>query len=154
MDLRFHWAGRLSEDSTEGKSTMKKLKKGYEHRRKIPEMSKIGYQHLKAGRFNEAEAEFTKILKLAKKDIYALVGLGDLYLAQREFEKALDCYNKALQVQEDALRDGYIVSADYDYDASTDTYLVFCTTIIDGDIWYWDPETDEPYADYSLGKVK
>jgi hypothetical protein len=63
-------------------------------------------------------------------------------------------YSKALQVQEDALRDGYIVSANYYYDPSTATYIVYCVTIIDGDIWCWDPETDQPYADYSLGKVK
>jgi outer membrane murein-binding lipoprotein Lpp len=63
-------------------------------------------------------------------------------------------YRKALSIQEDALADGYIISADYDYDAQSDTYLVYCVTIINGDIWYWDPETDEPYADYSLGKVK
>jgi outer membrane murein-binding lipoprotein Lpp len=63
-------------------------------------------------------------------------------------------YSVALEIQEDALRDGYIVSADYDYDAATDSYMVYCVTIIDGDIWYWDPETDEPYVDYSLGKVK
>ena len=67
---------------------------------------------------------------------------------------ASEWYNKALQVQEDALKDGYIVSTNYYYDSSTDTYIVDCTTVIDGDIWYWDPETDEPYADYSLGKVK
>jgi hypothetical protein len=67
---------------------------------------------------------------------------------------ASEWYNKALEVQEDALRDGYIVSANYYYDPSTDTYIVYCVTIIDGNIWCWDPETDQPYADYSLGKVK
>jgi hypothetical protein len=67
---------------------------------------------------------------------------------------ASEWYSKALEIQEDALRDGYIVSADYYYDSYTETYIVYCITIIDGDIWYWDPETDEPYADYSLGKVK
>ena len=67
---------------------------------------------------------------------------------------ASEWYNKALQVQEDALRDGYIVSASYYYDSYTETYIVYCIAIIDGDIWYWDPETDQPYADYSLGKVK
>jgi hypothetical protein len=67
---------------------------------------------------------------------------------------ANEWYYKALQVQEDALRDGYIVSAAYYYDTATDTYVVYCVTIIDGDIWCWDPETDQPYADYSLGKVK
>ena len=63
-------------------------------------------------------------------------------------------YRKALQVQEDALKDGYIVSADYDYYEVDDTYDVYCVAIIDGDIWYWDPETDEPLQDDSLGKVK
>lgn len=67
---------------------------------------------------------------------------------------ASEWYSKALQVQEDALKDGYTVSANYYYDSATDTYVVYCVTIIDGDIWCWDPETDQPYADYSLGKVK
>jgi hypothetical protein len=67
---------------------------------------------------------------------------------------ASEWYYKALQVQEDALKDGYIVSANYYYDSSTGKYVVYCVTIIDGDIWCWDPETDQPYADYSLGKVK
>ena len=63
-------------------------------------------------------------------------------------------YSKALEIQEDALRDGYIVSVDLDYDLETDLFYIFCVTIINGDIWFWDPETDEPYQDYSLGKVK
>ena len=67
---------------------------------------------------------------------------------------ASEWYNKALQVQEDALRDGYVVSASYYYDSYTETYIVYCIAIIEGDIWCWDPETDQPYADYSLGKVK
>jgi hypothetical protein len=67
---------------------------------------------------------------------------------------ASEWYSKALQIQEDAMKDGYIVSAAYRYDESDGTYSVYCITIIDGDIWYWDPETDQPYADYSLGKVK
>jgi len=63
-------------------------------------------------------------------------------------------YSKALEIQGDALNDGYVISADYDYNAETGLYTVYCVAIIDGDIWYWDPETDEPLADYSLGKVK
>ena len=69
-------------------------------------------------------------------------------------EDAGQRYRKALDIQEDALGDGYIVSADYDYDLTMDTYYIHCVTIIDGDIWYWDPETDDPYANYFLGKVK
>jgi len=63
-------------------------------------------------------------------------------------------YTKALQIQEDALRDGYIVSVDYDYYHETDTFGVWCVTIINGDIWYWDPEFDEVFPDSTFGKVK
>ena len=67
---------------------------------------------------------------------------------------ASEWYSKALQIQEDALKEGYVISANYYYDSNTDTYIIYCVAIIDGDIWCWDPETDQPYADYSLGKVK
>ena len=67
---------------------------------------------------------------------------------------AEDWYGRAIEVQEDALKDGYIVSVDYDYYEEEDLYDVWCVTIINGDVWYWDPETDEPIQDYGLGKVK
>lgn len=63
-------------------------------------------------------------------------------------------YRKALEIQEDALKDGYIVSVDYDYDEKADLCSVFCVAIIDGELWWWDPETDEAYQDYTLGKLK
>ena len=64
-----------------------------------------------------------------------------------------DWYGRAIEVQEDALKDGYIVSVDYDYYEETDDYGLWCVTIIDGDIWLWDPETDETFQDDSLSKV-
>jgi hypothetical protein len=82
------------------------------------------------------------------------VAAGQRYIRTARLRLRSEWYNKALQVQEDALRDGYTVSAAYRYDPSSDTYAVYCIAIIEGDIWYWDPETDQPYADYSLGKVK
>ena len=63
-------------------------------------------------------------------------------------------YSKALQIQEDALRNGYIISVDFDYDPETDSFYVFCVTIINGDIWFWDPETDEPFQYTGFGNVK
>ena len=65
-----------------------------------------------------------------------------------------DWYGRALEVQEEALKDGYIVSVDYDYDAEDDSYSVWCTTIINGRIFYWDPETDDVFEEYDLGTVK
>ena len=67
---------------------------------------------------------------------------------------AEDWYGRALEVQEDALRDGYIVSADYDYDAEAELYYVWCTTIINGRVFYWDPETDDVFEDEVIGTVK
>ena len=63
-------------------------------------------------------------------------------------------FAKALEIQDDALQDGYIISADYDYFEADDTYSVFCTTVIDGYVWWWDPETDDVISDTYLGKVK
>lgn len=65
-----------------------------------------------------------------------------------------DWYGKALELQEDALADGYVVSVDYDYDSGTGIYMVYCVTIIDGDIWYWDPETDAVYRESGLTGVE
>lgn len=61
-------------------------------------------------------------------------------------------YGRALEVQEDALADGYVVSVDYDY--VEDGVTVVCTTIINGRIFWWDPETDEVFEDTNMGTVK
>jgi hypothetical protein len=63
-------------------------------------------------------------------------------------------YGRALEVQEDALADGYVVSVDYDYISETEKYMVYCVTIINGDIYYWDPETDEVQRESGLLNVK
>ena len=64
---------------------------------------------------------------------------------------------KALEIQEDALNDGYIVSAWIDYYPDVEIYSVLCTAVVDGRVWMWDPETDEPVDFSSLSgllKVK
>ncbi len=63
-------------------------------------------------------------------------------------------YSRALEVQADALADGYVVSVDYDGPDEEGTYAIFCTTVISGSIWYWDPETDEVFQDTYLTGVK
>ena len=52
------------------------------------------------------------------------------------------------------MKDGYIVSVNYDYDAEDDSYSVWCTTIINGRIFYWDPETNGVFEDNDFGTVK
>jgi len=93
------------------------------------------------------------------RDFSSLRELQDWLLANDVSEKpvttyAEDWYGRALELQEDALRDGYLVSVDYDYNPETDAYLVYCTTVINGRIFFWDPETDEVLEEYALGTVK
>jgi len=93
------------------------------------------------------------------RDFSSLSELQDWLLANDVSEKpvttfAEDWYGRALELQEDALKDGYLVSVDYDYDWQTDSYSVYCTAIIRGKIFYWDPETDEVLEEFVLGTVK
>ena len=83
------------------------------------------------------------------KDFSSLSELNEWLLENDVSERpasttAEHLYSKALEIQENALEDGYIVSADIDYDPTTELFFIACVTIIDGDIWAWDPETDEP----------
>ena len=57
---------------------IRKMKKEHDQWQKIPELSKSGYLLLKEKRYREASEEFLKILELDKKNIYALVGMGDV----------------------------------------------------------------------------
>ena len=110
---------------------------------------------------NEAvEKELAEIKEVyPAEDFSSLSELKDWLLENDVSEKpdityADDWYGRALEVQEDALRDGYIVSVDYDYDAEDDSYFVWCTTIINGRIFYWDPEIDDVFEENDLGTVK
>jgi len=47
---------------------------------------------------------------------------------------AEDWYGRALEIQEDAYHDGYIISVDYDL--TEDGYQVWCTAVINGRIFY------------------
>jgi hypothetical protein len=98
------------------------------------------------------------------KEVYPLHDFSSLnelqeWLAENDVSEREDVtvaerwISKALEIQEDAARDGYLVSMDYDEDEDG-MVSVFCITIIDGNIWWWDPETDEPFQDYTFGKVK
>ena len=64
-------------------------------------------------------------------------------------------YSKALQLQVDALADGFIISVDYDYffDGVDEFFSVWNIAVINGVIWFWDPESVEPLEDNLLGSV-
>ena len=52
-------------------------------------------------------------------------------------------YAKALEIQHDALEDGYIVSAWIDYFFDEELFYINCTAVAGGVVWMWHPETDE-----------
>ena len=58
-------------------------------------------------------------------------------------------YALALKIQEDALADGYIISADFDY-----PIYIFCVAIIDGYIWVCEPESDDAFLYQGLDQIK
>lgn len=77
---------------------MKKLKKDHDQneRHRIPEISKSGYKRLRQKHYREARSEFGRILEMDRKNIYALVGMGDSYRGERSFKNAIEYYELAL----------------------------------------------------------
>ena len=129
-------------------------------------VSKSEYEALQAD-YDELNAEYEAVgAELAgieavypPRDFSSLQELKDWLLLNDVSERSLattaeSYYSKALDLQEDALKDGYIVSANFDYTETEDLFYIACITIINGDIWWWDPETDEPIQYFYLGKVK
>ena len=68
-------------------------------------------------------------------------------------EFADEWYRKALEIQEDAAKDGYIISVDYDV-FEDDEVTVWCVAIVNGSLFLWDPETDDIEEDDFFGTVK
>lgn len=66
------------------------------------------------------------------------------YIANNRPER-VGAYNfkRALEVQEDALSDGYLVSVNLDQSDDSERWVEECITIIDGEIWDWFPDSDE-----------
>ena len=56
---------------------------------------------------------------------------------------AENLYAKALDLQESALKDGYIISAFIEH-LEENNFWIGCKAVIDGNIYSWDVETDEP----------
>ncbi len=52
-------------------------------------------------------------------------------------------YVRMLEIQEDALRDGYLVSASFYTDDEGETYNGYCTALIGDKLWWWYPDSDQ-----------
>ena len=141
------------------KSEYETLQADYDELEANYETLQADYDELDAN-YVAVEAELADIQQVyPPRDFSSLQELQDWLLANDVSERpvittAERWYSKALEIQEDALKDGYMVSAEVFYDENTELFYVTCTTIINGDLWFWDPETDEPIQWYILGKVK
>ena len=63
-----------------------------------------------------------------------------------------DQYSKGLRQQMAALEDGFIMSVDQEF--VTDAFFfILGIAVIDGEIWVWDIDSDEPYQPIGWGKV-
>jgi len=61
-------------------------------------------------------------------------------------------YSKALGQQAAMLKDGFVMSVDQEV-INDQIYYVFGTTVIGGQVWVWDIETDDPYQPVGFGPV-
>ena len=71
----------------------------YRNKKNIPELSKSAYNLLKFHRYEEAEKVFNQILGMDETNIYALVGIGDTKRQRKDFNNAINDYEKALIVE-------------------------------------------------------
>ena len=64
-------------------------------------------------------------------------------------------YNKALKVQENAARDGFIISVQYHFcDERQVIEYIACLALINGYLFMWDPETDDIVEDPYWGRIR
>ena len=76
--------------------------------------------------------------------------LAEDNISDRHSTDAVLWYANALELQERALRDGYIINA-YIWDNLDGTYTVFCDAVTeDNSLYWWDPETDDIYYELDV----
>ncbi len=64
-------------------------------------------------------------------------------------------YNKALKVQENAARDGFLVSVQYHFcDERQVIEYIACLALIKGYLFMWDPETDDVVEDPYWDRIR
>ena len=109
--------------------------------------------------YDSTKAELTDLKQLYPPKDFASEQVLREWLAdndvseQPEATTVEDLYTKGLAVQEAAAKDGYLISVDFEVPYEF-YYFVYCVAIIDGDIWLWEVETNDPFKAENWGKVK
>jgi len=68
-------------------------------------------------------------------------------------ERTEQLYAKGLDIQADALKDGFIISVNIEPGPEPGTSWIGCVTVINGDMWVWGPENDEPTQATGFAKI-
>ena len=159
LDTAENQIGTLESEVAEAQSQIEALGSNLDEAESQIETLQSDYDKLKND-YETVSSELADIkMVYPPRDFSSRMELEDWLLTNDVSEKPITStaegwIARALEVQEDALADGYVVSMDYDGPDEEDKYYVFCTTIIDGYIWVWDPEADEVWQDYNIPPVK
>ena len=122
-------------------------------------ISKTEHEALQS-EYDTLEAELDGIKEVCPPGDFSSIGELEDWLTTNDVseepitEYADEWYRKALKIQEDALEDGYIISADYDLSEDGETAGVWCVAIVRGRVFFWDPETDYVTEETFFGTVK
>lgn len=72
----------------------------------------LALEHAERGRYYEAITELNNVLELDSKNVNAFVVLGTIYAKQNHFDKAIECWEKALNIDNRFLKaHDYIIKA-------------------------------------------
>ncbi|MBU1902606.1 MAG: tetratricopeptide repeat protein [Proteobacteria bacterium] len=70
-------------------------------KRSAVELGRIAHELKKKGWFKDAEEKYYELLAMDSKNVYAMVGLGDLKRLKKHFAEAADYYLRCLQIDRD-----------------------------------------------------
>jgi len=100
-------------------------------------------------KYDDLNADFKEITaKYPPKYFYSTRELENWLIynsvSERPYaEYAEQMYIDALDIQQNALEDGYIISVNVESDETGENYLVYCTAVVGDRLYWWQPDSDQ-----------
>jgi hypothetical protein len=128
-------------------------------------VSKSAYEELQTERdavlsqLANLQAEYDALIEVYPPRDFSTLAELQQWLSQNDVSEqpasasVEEMYAKGLALQQDAIEDGYVISVDFEIPYPF-FYFVYGVAIIDGEIWLWEVETDEPFKAQNWDKVK
>jgi tetratricopeptide (TPR) repeat protein len=73
--------------------------KGMGTAKKVTNLCRLAHVLRKEGDFRGAEEKYSLVLEMDPGNVYALVGMGDLRRREKQFEKAVQYYQRSLVIE-------------------------------------------------------